>query len=133
MASCETNITRIQSSKTTTQWLINSMKDTWSEDGTNPKIQHNHKHPTTTPTIEEPNNKECLFLHLDYHRDDIPRNKLRDLYNLHCKYEFSNALGIKQTTICYSRPKTIKDLLTKAKLHQALGREASKFYSGELL
>ena len=104
------------------------------------KIQHNHKHPNTTPTTiptteptEEPNNKERLFLHWDYHRDDIPRNKLRDLYNLHCEHEFANTLGIKQTTICYSRPKNIKDLLTKAKLHQAPGREASKFYSGELL
>jgi len=32
------------------------------------KIQHNHKHPVTTPTIEpteEPNNKERLFLHWD--------------------------------------------------------------------
>ena len=32
----------------------------------------------------------------------------------------------------YSRPKNIKDSMTKAKLHQAPGREASKYYSGEL-
>ena len=32
--------------------------------------------------------------------------------------------------IAYSRPPNIKDVLTKAKLHQAPGKEASKYYSG---
>ena len=63
------------------------------------KIQHNHKHPTTTPTlepIEEHTNKERLCLYWDYHIDDIPCNKLRDLYNLHGQDTFANTLGIKQ-------------------------------------
>ena len=39
-------------------------------------------------------------------------------------------LGISQTTVAYSRPKNIKDLLSKAKLHQAEGKEVSVYYSG---
>ena len=42
-------------------------------------------------------------------------------------------LDITKLTIPYSKPQNLKDAITKAKLvHQASGREASKFYSGEL-
>ena len=39
-------------------------------------------------------------------------------------------LQISQTTVAYSRPKNVKDLLSKAKLHQAKGKEVSVYYSG---
>ena len=39
-------------------------------------------------------------------------------------------LGISQTTVAYSRPKIIKDLLSNAKLHQVEGMEVSVYYSG---
>ena len=73
-----------------------------------------------------------LFGHFEYHKNDIPKNKVRAIYETTCKDLLSSRLGIKQLTIAYSRPKNIKDTITKAKLHQAPGREASKYYSGEL-
>jgi len=82
----------------------------------------------TAPT----NNKECLYLHMVYHPNDIPRHRVRAIYNHHCKELFEQRLDITQSIIAYSRPPNIKDTVTKAKLHQAPGRNASKFYSGEL-
>ena len=85
-----------------------------------------------TPKPATPTNDARLFLHTEYHPNDLPKHELRTLYNVHCKDVFESTLGIDQVTVAYSRPKNIKDMVTKAKLHQAEGREASKFYSGEL-
>ena len=44
----------------------------------------------------------------------------------------SNTLAdfsISQTTVIYSRPKSIKDILSKAKLRQAEGKEDIVYYS----
>ena len=41
-------------------------------------------------------------------------------------------LNVEQVTVTYSRPNNLKDLPTKAKLHQAPDREASKYYYGEV-
>ena len=71
-----------------------------------------------------------LFLHFEYHKNDIPKSRVRAIYDKHCKELLSTRLGIKQLTIAYSRPENIKDTITKAKLHQAPGHEASKYYSG---
>ena len=87
--------------------------------------------PTHVTTEEPLTNKERVFLHFEYHKNDIPKNKVRAIYETTCKDLLSSRLGIKQLTIAYSRPKNIKDTITKAKLHQAPGREASKYYSGE--
>ena len=76
-------------------------------------------------------NKERLFFHMEYHTNDIPKTQVRALYDHYCKSTFEG-LGIKQFTVAYSRPPNIKDSVTKAKLHQAPGKEASKYYSGEL-
>jgi hypothetical protein len=84
----------------------------------------------TAPT--ELNNKERLFIHWEYHQCDITKWEIRALYNLHLKDLVEKWLDVKQTTVCYSRPKNIRDYVTKAKLHQAPGREISKFYTGEL-
>ena len=88
--------------------------------------------PTHVTTEEPLTNTEQVFLHFEYHKNDIPKNKVRAIYETTCKELLSSRLGIKQLTIAYSRPKNIKDTITKAKLHQAPGREASKYYSGEL-
>jgi hypothetical protein len=58
-----------------------------------------------------------LFIHIEYHPEDIPRKRVQALYQLH--------LGEVQPTIAYSRPKNIGDLITKAKLHQAPGQTSS--------
>jgi tyrosyl-tRNA synthetase len=69
---------------------------------------------------------------MEYHPNDIPKKSVRAIYEHCCKSTFEEVLDIKQTTIAYSRPPNLKDTLTKAKLHQAPGKEASKYYSGEL-
>ena len=79
-----------------------------------------------------PTNKERLFIHMEYHPNDISKKSVRAIYEQHCKSTFESSLGIKQTTIAYSRAPNLKDTLTKAKLHQAPGKEASKYYLGEL-
>ena len=76
-------------------------------------------------------NKERLFFHMEYHTNDIPKTQVRALYDHYCKSTFKG-LGIKQFTAAYSRLPNIKDSITKAKLHQAPGKETSKYYSGEL-
>lgn len=97
------------------------------------KLRSNKNPTSVTSQPQEPaSNKERLFIHLEYHPNDIPRKRIREIYNQHCSEVFERVLSIKQTTVCYSRAKNIKDTVTKAKLHQAPGQEASKFYSGEL-
>ena len=88
--------------------------------------------PTTTPPTKSLSNKERLFLHFEYHRCDIPKAQVRAIYDSTCKELFERRLDIQQLTVCYSRSKNIREAITKAKLHQAPGREASKFYLGEL-
>jgi hypothetical protein len=87
---------------------------------------------TTTLTATPLDNKERLFLHFEYHRCDIPKAQVRAIFDSTCKELLERRLDIKQLTICYSRPTNIREAITKAKLHQAPGREASKFYEGEL-
>ena len=69
---------------------------------------------------------------MEYHPNDISKKAVRALYKHYCKSSFER-LGIQQLTIAYSRPPNIKDSITKAKLHQAPGKEASKYYLGELV
>jgi len=68
---------------------------------------------------------------LEYDKKDIPQKAIRALYDHHCRDTFEK-LGILQMTTAFSRPKNIKDSLTKAKLHKAPGHKASKYYMGEL-
>ena len=96
---------------------------------TKPLTSLTSPNPTTESKLT---NHERIFLNWEYHPNDIPRKNVRAIFNDTCKELFDDALGIKQITIAYSRPKNLKDVLTKAKLYQVPGREASKFYSGEL-
>ena len=93
------------------------------------KLRHS---PLTTATPEPIPTKNRLFIHLEYHPNDIPRKKVRELYQLHCEETFKAKLGVEQTTIAYSKHRNLQECLTKAKLHQPAGQEASKYYSGEL-
>ena len=83
------------------------------------------------PTSAEGLSRDWVFLHLEYSENDIPKQAVRALYDHYCKEAFEG-LGITQMTTAYSSPKNIKDLVTKAKLHQPPGKEAGKCYSGEL-
>ena len=82
--------------------------------------------------------EEQILLHLEYHPDDIPREKVRQLFSEMCKPLFSRdtddgGLGIKRTIIAYSRPRNLKDLLQKATLYQRRGKEVSTYFSGLVL
>ena len=44
--------------------------------------------------------------------------------------ELLGEIEITRVTLAYSQPKNIKDLITKAKLHQPPGKETSKYYAG---
>ena len=81
--------------------------------------------PTNTPTESTNDNANRLFIHLQFHPDDIPRQKIQQLYQEHCGDLFDATMGIKKPTIAYSRAPNIADYVTQAKLHQAPGREAS--------
>ena len=70
-------------------------------------------------------------MHIEFGRNDLSRKSVRAIYNATCR-EMCEGIGIKDFTVAYSRPKNIKDLVTKAKLHMAPGKEASKYYMGEL-
>ena len=86
------------------------------------------------PSTHTPNNRrppptrDRLFLHLEYHPNGMPRREIRRVYDSTCGELLESRLGIKQTTIAYSRPKNVRDILVRAKLHQAPGREASTYF-----
>ena len=89
--------------------------------------------PSKNSQTKELSNKERVFIHLEYHPNDIPRKAIREIYDLHCRDVFEAELDIQQVTVAYSRAPNIKDTLTRAKLHQASGKPASKYYMGELV
>ena len=88
-------------------------------------------HPASLP-VTPTDNKDEIYIHVEYHPNDISRREIRSIYDSNCHELFSDLLGITKTTIAYSRPENIQELVTKAKLHQAPGRPASKYYTGEL-
>ena len=78
-------------------------------------------------------NKEHVILHLEYHPNDIPRKRIRDLWDKHCGELLSQSvanggLGINKMTIAYSRPRNLRDLTQRAKLCQHPGKEVSTFF-----
>ena len=109
------------------QWILSADEKIQLE-----TLQKNQPTTTAQPTEEPLTNKERIFLHFEYHKNDIPKSRVRAIYENKCQTLLSDRLGIQQLTIAYSRPKNIKDTITKAKLHQAPGFEASKYYLGEL-
>ena len=84
---------------------------------------------TKKPTLP---NKKKLILHWIYHPNDIPRTILRRLYNTHCARLFEEHLDIQQFIIAFHSAPTLRSALTKAKLIQEPGKEASKYFDGEL-
>jgi hypothetical protein len=84
-------------------------------------------HARQTTSIVDKASKDRLFFHLPFHPYDIPRKTIRRLYNQHCADNFANHLTITDFTIAYTRHKNLKELLTRAKLHQAPNQAASTF------
>ena len=77
-------------------------------------------------------NEELLFLHMEFHPGDIPRRRVRELYSEECEKTLEAEVGIKKFILAYSRPKTLGNIVAKAKLYQQSGREVSKLLTGEL-
>jgi len=97
------------------------------------EVHNNIKNNKKRPRSDDPpiDSHERLILHFEYHPCDIPRKKIRHIYKKHCaKLEEDSNLGIQQMIVAYSRPTNLRDAITRAKLHQAPGREASTFGGG---
>jgi len=90
-------------------------------------------HPTATGPATSLDPHKRLFYHMEFHPGDIPRHKIRQIYSKECEATFKAEIGIEQFTMAYSRPKTVGNIIAKAKLFETPGREVSKFITGELL
>jgi len=79
-----------------------------------------------------PSNKDIAILHMEYHPDDIPRKRVRDLWNENCalleRSVDEGGLGIEHMICAYSRPRNLRDLLQKAKLYQLESKEVSTYF-----
>ena len=65
--------------------------------------------------LDSPNR---LFIHMEYSKNDMLKKAVRSTVETILK-DTIDELGVSQITVAYSRPKNIKDLPSKAKLHQA--------------
>jgi hypothetical protein len=95
-----------------------------------PTVQQ-HPPPTTEINLNNKKEPDTIYLHWEYHPNDLLQNKIRSIYNSTLQEIVNKTLDINKLVIAYSKPPNIKDALTKAKLHQAPGRNASTYYSGE--
>ena len=93
-------------------------------------VQERAKAPPAPPSCLATEKKKNLFLHLKYHRDDVPRTEVRRLYEQHLGVAIEEELGLDKPIVAYSRPTNLGDLVTQAKFHEAPGFPAS-FYMGE--
>ena len=93
-------------------------------------VQERAKAPPALPSCLTVVKKKNLFLHLEYHRDDVPRTEVRRLYEQHLGEAIQEELGLDKPIVAYSRPTNLGDLVTQAKFHEAPGFPAS-FYMGE--
>ena len=91
---------------------------------TNPATT-NQPQPSQLPADTTNRRRRRLFLHIQYHPDDISRPHLRRLYEEHLGGHVRAQLRIERPIIAYSRPRSIGDYIVQAKLHEAPGRDAS--------
>ena len=71
---------------------------------------------------------------MEYHPNGIPRKEIRLAYHETCGDAFQDlatenvsSIQITETTIAYSPPQNLRDLLTSAKLCEGKGRGGSAF------
>ena len=86
-----------------------------------------HPSPRTQPSNTKLSNKQLLFFHMQFHPFDIPRRKVRQIYQEVCGEYFRDHLDSRRQIIAYFRPENIRDITTSSKLYQAPGREVSTF------
>ena len=80
---------------------------------------------SNTPSTNDTSLDEMIFIHLQYHLEDITRRKLHQLYNDHLGQLFEQELGTQRLVIAYSRTQNIGEYVIQAKLHEAPGRTSS--------
>jgi hypothetical protein len=66
-------------------------------------------------------NERTLFLHWYYHPIDITRQTLRHLYNK----SLPGTDGFYKMTICYARPRNLREALTRTSLSEPEGERVS--------
>ena len=81
------------------------------------------KQPAKAPNKDELTSAtKTLYIHWQYHPHDIDRTVLRRLYDETLKgYD-----GFDAMTVCYSRPKNLRDALTKTVLEQPENEKMSE-------
>ena len=69
---------------------------------------------------------------MEYHPNEVPRKKIRELWQKHCGEKLSKTiaeggLGIDKTIIGYSRPQSLKDVEARAEHMDYLGTDYAGF------
>ena len=62
---------------------------------------------------------DLLFVHLQFHPEDISRRRLRHLYDATCGPVLESTIGARRIVVAYSRPPNIGEYVTQAELHEA--------------
>ena len=83
-----------------------------------------------------------LFFHYQYHPRDVSRQRIRNLYEKTCEaldekgqsfksmeIASGNKLCIPRLTLCYSRPKQLRDKLVPSKLHETPNCNVQKIFN----
>jgi hypothetical protein len=65
--------------------------------------------------------EQTLFLHWQYHPKDITRQTLRHLYD----ETMAGVSGFEKMVICYSRPRNLREALTRTSLSEPDGERVS--------
>ena len=83
------------------------------------------ENPHFGPPLPAEDLKNTAFLHFQFHKDGISRLQIRAAYEEHLNSVLKKEINITRAIVAFSRPKNIGDFVTKAKLHQATGLNAS--------
>jgi hypothetical protein len=98
---------------------IDNIKQTLLEaaahiDGGNEKNNKNNRKELTTDT-------KNLFIHWEYHPNDIDRKTIHQIY----EETLERLDGFDAMTVCYSRPKNLRDVLCSTVLNQPDGKKVN--------
>ena len=81
---------------------------------------------STTPSASNPpSTGRQLFLHWEFHPNDISRQQIQKAYRETLGPVLENKLGVDKLTIAYSNPPNLRRLLTKTQLKEPEGERVS--------
>ena len=88
--------------------------------------------PREAPAADQITSKETAIIHFVYNRCDVQRKRVREIWDETCgllqKDVKDGGLGIKRMICAYSRPRNLKDLLQRAKLHENADHRSSSYF-----